>query len=252
MPKGIYKRKPFTKKTREKMRLAHLGKKYKPMSEQGRKNIGKAHMGLPSNAKGKNFTKEKYPNYGMRGKHQSEKAKQQMRKPKSEEAKKNMVTFKKGNIPWNKYLTKETDERVKRNGEHVSIAVKGRVPWNKEKHGIYPEVYRKKIRLARLNQVFPTKDTSIELKVQGELSSRGIEFSKHYPIIGQPDIAFPDRKIAIFADGNYWHNRPEVKERDIKVNEALQNEGWTVLRFWEHDIKNNLQECITKIEEAIK
>ncbi len=39
------------------------------------------------------------------------------------------MTFKKGNIPWNKGLTKETDHRVYKNSE----AKKGQIPWNKGK-----------------------------------------------------------------------------------------------------------------------
>lgn len=35
----------ISEKTREKERLSHLGKKYKPMSEQGKANIAKAHVG---------------------------------------------------------------------------------------------------------------------------------------------------------------------------------------------------------------
>lgn len=36
-----------------------------------------------------------------------------------------------GKIPWNKGLTKETDERVKQYGELQSVTRKGSVPWNK-------------------------------------------------------------------------------------------------------------------------
>jgi len=39
------KRGPHSDETKQKMRLAHLGKKYKPMSEDGRRNIGLAHIG---------------------------------------------------------------------------------------------------------------------------------------------------------------------------------------------------------------
>jgi DNA mismatch endonuclease (patch repair protein) len=41
-------------------------------------------------------------------------------------------------------------------------------------------------------------------------------------------------------------------ERDKKVNEELISKGWIVLRFWETEIKKNLNECIQKIEEAIQ
>ena len=45
---------------------------------------------------------------------------------------------------WNKGLTKETDERVKLNGELVGKSRKGQESWNKGKKGIYsPETLRK-------------------------------------------------------------------------------------------------------------
>lgn len=62
MPKGVYIRKVFSNEhrlklsekkkgrilsseTKEKMRIAHLGKKYKPMSEIGKKNLSDSHKG---------------------------------------------------------------------------------------------------------------------------------------------------------------------------------------------------------------
>lgn len=42
----MVKGKKHSEETKQKIRLAHLGKKYKPMSEQGKENIRKAHLGL--------------------------------------------------------------------------------------------------------------------------------------------------------------------------------------------------------------
>jgi len=39
-------------------------------------------------------------------------------------------------------------------------------------------------------------------------------------------------------------------ERDKEVNKYLGENGWTVLRFWQKDIEDNLDECINKIEYA--
>jgi len=43
---------------------------------------------------------------------------------------------KKGQIAWNKGLTKETDIRIKKLGEKSSITKKGSIPWNKGKKGL--------------------------------------------------------------------------------------------------------------------
>ena len=37
-------------------------------------------------------------------------------------------------------------------------------------------------------------------------------------------------------------------ERDKEVNEKLKNTGWTVLRFWDFEIKKHLSDCADKIE----
>ena len=38
-----------------------------------------------------------------------------------------------GSIPWNKGLTKETDERIRSYGQSVSHSTQGRITWNKGK-----------------------------------------------------------------------------------------------------------------------
>lgn len=35
--------------------------------------------------------------------------------------------------------------------------------------------------------------------------------------------------------------------RDKKISRKLRREGWSVLRFWEHDIKKRSGKCINKI-----
>ena len=53
------KRKPHTEITKQKMRTSHLGRKYRPMSEEGKRNISKAKTGI----KHPWFAGEKHPNW---------------------------------------------------------------------------------------------------------------------------------------------------------------------------------------------
>ena len=117
-------------------------------------------------------------------------------------------------------------------------------------------------------QKIKSKDTKIELIVFHELKKRKIYFKKHYSkIIGNPDIAVPRKKIAIFIDGDFWHgyiNKILGKKisdgywknkitnnfiRDKEINNILNNLGWKVLRIWEHEIKTDLEQSIKRIEE---
>ncbi len=109
----------------------------------------------------------------------------------------------------------------------------------------HPEEIKNR-RARRLKQVFPTKDTSIEVKLQKMLMSNNIEFETHKPIMGQPDI-FIKPNICIFADGMYWHSKDGVKERDIRVNEKLSNKGYLVLRFSDVEIDN----CFVDVTNTI-
>lgn len=82
---------------------------------------------------------------------------------------------------------------------------------------------------------------------------------------GKPDIAFPRHKLAVFIDGEFWHGfnwdikKHKVKsnrdywikkiegnmQRDKDVNNRLTQDGWTVLRFWENEIKLDLDKCVS-------
>lgn len=41
-------------------------------------------------------------------------------------------------------------------------------------------------------------------------------------------------------------------KRDKKVNEKLAKQGWLVLRFWDFQIKNDLDSCIATVKEKIE
>ncbi len=118
-----------------------------------------------------------------------------------------------------------------------------------------------------------SKDTKPELLLRKELWKRGFRYRKNYgKLLGKPDIVFVERKIAVFVDGKMWHGYdwenqktdfkshrdfwiPKIEkniERDKYVNEQLENAGWTVLRFWDFEIKQNLFGCADKIENIYK
>lgn len=109
------------------------------------------------------------------------------------------------------------------------------------------------MREARLRQVLPMVDTSIERKVQEGLRQKSIVFQTQVPIaqICQADIAIPAKHLAIFCDGDYWHSIPKAIRNDKRINEVLAVEGWQVLRFWEHEINADIARVIGTIETKI-
>ena len=122
-------------------------------------------------------------------------------------------------------------------------------------------------------QAIKSKDTTIELALRKALWSKGIRYRKNCKtLIGKPDIAITKYKIAVFCDSEYWHgfdwenrnrkiksNReywiPKIERnmaRDKEVNAALEQEGWTVIRFWERQIRKELDGCVNEILTAIE
>lgn len=110
------------------------------------------------------------------------------------------------------------------------------------------------------------KNTKIEVMVRNALRNKGIHnYRVNYRIKGTPDLVFVKEKIAVFVDGCFWHKCPvcysepksniaywrkkiaENVNRDRNADAELINQGWDVIRIWEHDVKNNLAGAITKI-----
>lgn len=111
-------------------------------------------------------------------------------------------------------------------------------------------------------------DTKPELKLRKFLWNLGVRYQKNVKkLSGKPDIVISKYKLIIFIDGEFWHghNWQEKKEkiksnrdfwipkiernmqRDKKVNNDLSSDGWTVMRFWEYEIKKEFNVCVNKI-----
>lgn len=123
-----------------------------------------------------------------------------------------------------------------------------------------PEQRRKNMRRIR------STGTKAERIMMNELGKRNLDFIRYdKTIIGKPDIVFPEKKVAVFIDSDFWHANPKRfikpktnigywekkiernKKRDHAVNRQLKKEGWIVVRIWEYDIKHGLDRCVDKI-----
>lgn len=119
-------------------------------------------------------------------------------------------------------------------------------------------------------QAVKGKGTRLEIRLFSILARMGLKGWKKNvdSIIGKPDAAFLNQRVAIFIDGCFWHgcrhcrrklpqtNRKYWKskiERNVALakshNRRLRADGWSVIRIWEHDIDGtkNIQRIKNKI-----
>jgi DNA mismatch endonuclease Vsr len=121
-------------------------------------------------------------------------------------------------------------------------------------------------------QAVKNKDSKIEISLRQALFRRGYRYRKNFAgVFGHSDIVFTKEKIAVFCDSEFWHGYdwerrkndiktrrefwiPKIErnmERDRKVTEQLEKDGYLVLRFWGNRIKKDLDCVIAEIETAI-
>lgn len=92
------------------------------------------------------------------------------------------------------------------------------------------------------------RETSIEAKLRAELERRDIAFFQEKRLGAFiVDFYLPEMKSIIEADGDYWHRRSSQIERDQRKDGWLGEQGFTVYRFWESDIKRNPGACIDQL-----
>ena len=98
------------------------------------------------------------------------------------------------------------------------------------------------------------KDTDIELAMENSLNKEGITYEKQKYIkgVGCADFFLPHFNIIIECDGNFWHKRKGMPQRDITRDLKASFNGYKTLRFWGSDILNNPPKCIKTIRLAIE
>ncbi|MCV7358915.1 very short patch repair endonuclease [Mycolicibacterium fluoranthenivorans] len=102
------------------------------------------------------------------------------------------------------------------------------------------------------------RDTLPELAVRRLVHAAGLRYRVDFaPLTSnrrlKADLVFTRARLAVFIDGCFWHGCPRHhtvakrnaefwakkvttnRARDERVNSVLNEAGWIVLRFWEHE-----------------
>ncbi|OZA27095.1 MAG: hypothetical protein B7X93_09725 [Hydrogenophilales bacterium 17-61-9] len=100
-------------------------------------------------------------------------------------------------------------------------------------------------------------NASTEKRMIRILRENGISgWRRNQKLPGSPDFTFWTERVALFVDGCFWHGCPRCYReprqntefwrekmarnaaRDKKVSRQLRRTGWSVLRFWEHALRD--------------
>jgi DNA (cytosine-5)-methyltransferase 1 len=124
------------------------------------------------------------------------------------------------------------------------------------------------------------KDTTPELALRRALWARGLRYRVNATDLpGKPDIVIPSARLALFVDGDFWHGNqfrkrklnaleeqfPETATktywltkirrnmtRDAIHTSVLLSQGWIVLRFWESQLRTDLEGCVSMVERVVE
>ncbi|MBI2059573.1 MAG: DNA mismatch endonuclease Vsr [Nitrospirae bacterium] len=119
------------------------------------------------------------------------------------------------------------------------------------------------------------RDTSPEKSLARILRRLGLKFRRHVRTLpGNPDFILPDRKVAIFVNGCFWHGHRGCKKatiptsnrtfwcrkltgnaaRDRKNGIALRKRGWRRIVVWQCQLKDeaNVSGKVRRVLEATR
>lgn len=117
-------------------------------------------------------------------------------------------------------------------------------------------------------------NTKPELMLRRALWRAGLHYRKNVTgLPGKPDIVFKGARLVVFCDGDFWHGKDwkarkkkllrgtnpsywvakieRNMQRDRLHTHALRKEGWAVLRFWESDIKADVNVVVAQVMDTL-
>lgn len=119
------------------------------------------------------------------------------------------------------------------------------------------DVFSKEKRSEIMSRVRSKGNRATEEKLKSLFRANGIKgWRRGYRLFGSPDFVFPKERIAVFVDGEFWHGHPTLgqipetntefwvkkiernKERDLLVNQTLEQKDWIVVCIWQHELKD--------------
>lgn len=125
---------------------------------------------------------------------------------------------------------------------------------------------------SRIMRAVRRERTGPEEALAAALAAAGVQGAARNDVSlpGSPDFAFHGRRVAVFVDGCFWHACPEHyvppvanaewwakkatrnARRDAKDGKKLEAAGWTVVRLWEHCVRDVPGACVDVVVGALR
>jgi len=101
-------------------------------------------------------------------------------------------------------------------------------------------------------------------------ANRIVGWRRRFRLVGSPDFTFPKQRVVVFVDGCFWHGCPlhghvprtnelfwmrkllANRKRDGRVNRLLRNDGWYVIRLWEHDLVASASHVVARLRRGLR
>ena len=115
------------------------------------------------------------------------------------------------------------------------------------------------------------QDTGVEIRLRRLMWANGFRYRKNHSVRGvKVDLAFPWYRLVVFIDGCFWHGCPahysvpktrrefwaeKIRtnvERDRRQTVDLEEQGWTVVRVWEHKVNLAPESVAQEIIDIIR
>ena len=132
-----------------------------------------------------------------------------------------------------------------------------------------PDKFSKEVR-SKIMSSIRSKNTQPEIVIRKLIWSKGKRYRIHdRTVYGTPDISNRRKKLAVFIDGCFWHGCKKCctvpqtntsfwkkkisnnRKRREKVASKLKFDGWKMMEFWEHEVKEYPSQVAYKISRLL-
>lgn len=135
-----------------------------------------------------------------------------------------------------------------------------------------PDIFSKAKRSEVMSHIRGRGNKGTELALMAIFRRHGITgWRRNQKLFGKPDFVFCRARLVVFVDGCFWHGCPQHetkpktnkafwtrklaanKTRDRLVTRTLRNQGWRVLRIWEHALRaHNADSVVRRITTTLR